>query len=185
MPTEWRPRPGAGSGAVAYVITGCPIFRSNLGARLSAPTAGVRVGMRRRACFVLTAIVSTSPRSPPLTAAAARERETECSPGRTVERSTPYAVGRFRIRTGRCGRRAGLLREHCRVSPLSGTGAVVPGAILSICCGGDKDWGRFPPYPRARYAARRPQRADFALGRRGPVSERHLNLKAGLDPLRR
>ena len=42
---------------------------------------------------------------------------------------------------------------------------IVPGAILfDLLSGGDKDWGRYPPYREFGYEAARNAGADFALG---------------------
>lgn len=45
---------------------------------------------------------------------------------------------------------------------------IVPGAILfDLINGGDKDWGRYPPYRELGYAAARAAGADFAIGSAG------------------
>ena len=45
---------------------------------------------------------------------------------------------------------------------------IVPGAILfDLLNGGDKDWGRFPPYRELGYAAAAAAGADFTLGSAG------------------
>ena len=42
---------------------------------------------------------------------------------------------------------------------------IVPAAVLfDLLSGGDKDWGRFPPYRELGYAAAAAAAADFALG---------------------
>jgi L-aminopeptidase/D-esterase-like protein len=59
---------------------------------------------------------------------------------------------------------------------------IVPGAILfDLLAGGDKDWGRFPPYRDLGYAAARAAAADFALGTVGAgTGATTVNLKGGL-----
>jgi D-aminopeptidase len=59
---------------------------------------------------------------------------------------------------------------------------IVPGAILfDLLNGGDKDWGRFPPYRELGYAAAVAATADFALGSVGAgLGATTLNLKGGL-----
>jgi D-aminopeptidase len=45
---------------------------------------------------------------------------------------------------------------------------IVPGAILfDLLSGGDKNWGRYPPYRELGYAAAKAASADFALGSAG------------------
>lgn len=59
---------------------------------------------------------------------------------------------------------------------------IVPGAILfDLLNGGDKDWGRYPPYRDLGHAAAEVARADFALGSVGAgLGARTANLKGGL-----
>jgi D-aminopeptidase len=59
---------------------------------------------------------------------------------------------------------------------------IVPGAILfDLANGGDKDWGRFPPYRDLGYAAAANAGADFALGSAGAgFGATTVNLKGGL-----
>ncbi len=60
--------------------------------------------------------------------------------------------------------------------------AIVPGAILfDLLNGGDKDWGRFPPYRELAYAAAANASLDFALGSVGAgTGATTVNLKGGL-----
>ena len=45
---------------------------------------------------------------------------------------------------------------------------IVPAAILfDLLNGGDKDWGRYPPYRELGYAAAAAASLDFALGSAG------------------
>ncbi|WP_132252747.1 P1 family peptidase [Methylobacterium segetis] len=59
---------------------------------------------------------------------------------------------------------------------------IVPGAVLfDLLNGGDKDWGRYPPYREFGYAAARDAGEDFALGSVGAgTGARTANLKGGL-----
>jgi len=58
---------------------------------------------------------------------------------------------------------------------------IVPGAILfDLLNGGDKSWGRFPPYRDLGYAAAATAAADFALGSTGAgLGANTVNLKGG------
>jgi D-aminopeptidase len=59
---------------------------------------------------------------------------------------------------------------------------IVPGAILfDLLNGGDKDWGRFPPYRDLGYAAAANASRDFKLGTAGAgYGATTVNLKGGL-----
>lgn len=59
---------------------------------------------------------------------------------------------------------------------------IVPGAILfDLLNGGDKNWGRYPPYRELGYEAAAAAGADFALGSVGAgTGARTANLKGGL-----
>ena len=59
---------------------------------------------------------------------------------------------------------------------------IVPGAILfDLANGGDKDWGRYPPYRELAYEAVAQASADFALGSHGGGhGATTVNLKGGL-----
>jgi L-aminopeptidase/D-esterase-like protein len=59
---------------------------------------------------------------------------------------------------------------------------IVPGAILfDLLNGGDKAWGRFPPYRELGYEAARNAGRDFALGSSGAgLGATTVNLKGGL-----
>jgi L-aminopeptidase/D-esterase-like protein len=59
---------------------------------------------------------------------------------------------------------------------------IVPGAILfDLLNGGDKAWGRYPPYRELGYAATRAASRDFALGSVGAgLGAYTANLKGGL-----
>ena len=59
---------------------------------------------------------------------------------------------------------------------------IVPAAILfDLLSGGDKDWGRYPPYRELGYAAASGANADCALGSVGAGLGAHtVNLKGGI-----
>jgi D-aminopeptidase len=59
---------------------------------------------------------------------------------------------------------------------------IVPGAILfDLNNGGDKDWGRYPPYRELGYAAAAAANGDFALGSVGAgLGARTVNFKGGI-----
>jgi L-aminopeptidase/D-esterase-like protein len=59
---------------------------------------------------------------------------------------------------------------------------IVPAAILfDLLSGGDKDWGRFPPYRDLGYAAAAAATADFALGSVGAgTGATTVNYKGGI-----
>src|ERR1043165_5672418 len=75
------------------------------------------------------------------------------------------------------------LREHGRGFALGPVVVpIVPGAILfDLTNGGNKDWGRFPPYRDLGYAATAIAGNDFALGTAGAgYGAKTVNLKGGL-----
>src|SRR6185437_881551 len=59
---------------------------------------------------------------------------------------------------------------------------IVPGAILfDLLSGGDKDWGRYPPYREFGYEAAKTAGADVALGSVGAgLGATTVNLKGGI-----
>ncbi|MGB7258549.1 MAG: P1 family peptidase [Pseudolabrys sp.] len=59
---------------------------------------------------------------------------------------------------------------------------IVPAAILfDLLSGGDKDWGRYPPYREFGYDAAKNAGADFALGSAGAgLGATTVNLKGGI-----
>jgi D-aminopeptidase len=59
---------------------------------------------------------------------------------------------------------------------------IVPGAILfDLLSGGDKNWGRYPPYRELGYEAARTASGDFALGSAGAgLGATTVNLKGGI-----
>lgn len=59
---------------------------------------------------------------------------------------------------------------------------IVPGAILfDLLSGGDKDWGRYPPYRELGYEAAKSAGTDFTLGSVGAgLGATTVNLKGGI-----
>jgi D-aminopeptidase len=59
---------------------------------------------------------------------------------------------------------------------------IVPGAILfDLLAGGNKEWGRYPPYRELGYAAAKGAQAEFALGSVGAgLGATTVNLKGGI-----
>jgi D-aminopeptidase len=77
----------------------------------------------------------------------------------------------------------GWLAENGRGFAVGGARVpIVPGAILfDLINGGDKRWGRFPPYRELGYAAASTAARDFALGSIGAgLGATTVNLKGGL-----
>ncbi|WP_163271320.1 P1 family peptidase [Chelativorans alearense] len=77
----------------------------------------------------------------------------------------------------------GALREMGRGFEVGGFRVpIVPAAILfDLAGGGDKDWGRFPPYRELGYEATQAAAADFALGSHGAgTGATTAGLKGGL-----
>jgi D-aminopeptidase len=75
------------------------------------------------------------------------------------------------------------LREHGRGFAVGDARVpIVPGAILfDLTHGGDKDWGRYPPYREFGYAAAAAAGHGFALGSVGAgLGATTVNLKGGL-----
>jgi D-aminopeptidase len=73
------------------------------------------------------------------------------------------------------GQRRGFAVRQARVP-------IVPGAILfDLLNGGDKDWGRYPPYRELGHAAAEAAAETFALGSTGAgLGATTVNLKGGL-----
>jgi L-aminopeptidase/D-esterase-like protein len=75
------------------------------------------------------------------------------------------------------------LREHGRGFQVREARVpIVPGAILfDLLSGGDKNWGRYPPYRELGYEAAKGAGADFALGSAGAgLGATTVNLKGGI-----
>ena len=75
------------------------------------------------------------------------------------------------------------LREHGRgFAVREARVPIVPGAILfDLLSGGDKNWGRYPPYRELGYEAAKVAGADFALGSAGAgLGATTFGLKGGI-----
>jgi D-aminopeptidase len=105
-------------------------------------------------------------------------------PARTVERIDAIALSggsAFGLDAG-AGVQA-YLREHGRGYAVgSARVPIVPGAVLfDLLNGGDKAWGRYPPYRELGYAAAAAAGEDFALGSVGAgTGATTVNFKGGV-----
>jgi D-aminopeptidase len=112
-------------------------------------------------------------------------RETDAlDPARTVERIDGLAFsGGSAFGLDAPGGVQAWLREQGRGFALRGALIpIVPGAILfDLLDGGDKNWGRFPPYRDLGYLAARAAAETFALGSVGAgLGATTVDLKGGL-----
>ncbi len=112
-------------------------------------------------------------------------RETDLlDPERTVERIDAIALsGGSAFGLDAAAGVMAALAEDGRGFPVGPARVpIVPGAVLfDLLNGGDKDWGRFPPYRDLGYAAARAAALDFALGSVGAgTGATTANLKGGL-----
>ena len=80
------------------------------------------------------------------------------------------------------GAQAWLKEQNRGFAVRSARVPIVPAAILfDLLSGGDKDWGRFPPYRELGYAATATATADFALGSVGAgTGATTVNCKGGV-----
>ena len=130
---------------------------------------------------------STSPRSPRSTCAAAGPgtRETALlDPAQTVEGIDAIALsgGSAFGLDAASGVQAWLREQGRGFAVRTARVPIVPAAILfDLLSGGDKDWGRFPPYRELGYAAAASAAADFALGSVGAgTGATTVNCKGGI-----
>ena len=150
---------------------------------------GLKVGNAQDAALAsgVTAIVFDEPAvaSGDVRGGAPGTRETDMlQPDETVERIDAVALsGGSAFGLDAPGGVQAFLREQGRgfaVGPV--VVPIVPGAIVfDLLNGGDKDWGRFPPYRDLGYAAAANAGHDFALGNTGAgLGATTVNLKGGL-----
>jgi D-aminopeptidase len=139
---------------------------------LITDVAGVRVGHADDAKLAsgVTAIVFDEPAvaSIDVRGGGPGTRETDLlDPAMTVERIDAIALSggsAFGLEAGG-GVQAWLHEQGRGFAVRSARVPIVPGAILfDLLAGGDKDWGRFPPYRDLGYAAATAAAAEFALG---------------------
>ena len=151
--------------------------------------AGIRVGHAddARLASGVTAIVFDQPAvvSVDVRGGGPGTRETDLlDPARTVDRIDAIALsGGSAFGLDAPGGLQACLRSIGRGYAV-GTARVplVPGAILfDLLNGGDKEWGRYPPYRELGFAAAQAAGADFALGSVGAgLGATTVNLKGGI-----
>jgi D-aminopeptidase len=112
-------------------------------------------------------------------------RETDLlDPAMTVERVDAITLsGGSAFGLDAPGGTAAWMREQGRGFAVGGTRVpLVPGAVLfDLLNGGDKNWGRFPPYRDLGYAAAAAAAADFGIGSVGAgTGATTVNCKGGI-----
>jgi L-aminopeptidase/D-esterase-like protein len=112
-------------------------------------------------------------------------RETDLlDPGMTVERIDAIALsgGSAFGLDAAAGVQAWLKEQGRGFAVREALVPIVPGAILfDLLNGGDKDWGRYPPYRELAYDAAAKASVDFALGSAGAgLGATTVNLKGGI-----
>src|SRR5215510_12343820 len=156
---------------------------------LITDVVGVRIGHAQDARLAsgVTAIVFDEPSiaSIDVRGGGPGTREADLlEPAMTVERIDALALSggsAFGLEAG--GGVQALLREQGRgFAVRTARVPIVPGAILfDLLAGGDKDWGRFPPYRDLGYAAAEAAATEFALGSAGAgLGATTANLKGGV-----
>jgi D-aminopeptidase len=105
-------------------------------------------------------------------------------PAMTVERIDAIAIAggsAFGLDTA-SGVQAWLVEQGRGFAIRTARVPIVPGAVLfDLLNGGDKKWGRYPPYRELGYQASAAAAADFALGSVGAgLGATTVNLKGGL-----
>lgn len=150
---------------------------------------GVRVGHAddARLASGSTAIVFDEPAvaAVDVRGGAPATRETDLlEPHRTVERIDAVALsGGSAYGIDACTGVQAALREQGRGFAIGGIRVpiVCGAALFDLVNGGDKDWGRFPPYRDLGYAAARAAGLDFSLGTAGAgYGATTVALKGGL-----
>jgi D-aminopeptidase len=106
------------------------------------------------------------------------------APATTVERIDAITLAggsAFGLETG-SGAMAWLAEQGRGFAVRSARVPIVPGAVLfDLLNGGDKDWGRYPPYRALGYTAAAAAAGTFALGSVGAgLGATTVNLKGGL-----
>jgi len=156
---------------------------------LITDVAGLRVGQAAdaKALSGVTAIVFEAPAvaSSDVRGGGPGTRDTELlEPSATVESVDAFVLsGGSAFGLDAASGVQAWLAEHGRGYAVVGTRVpIAPGAILfDLNNGGDKSWGRFPPYRDLGYAAASAAAQDFALGNAGAgYGATTVNLKGGL-----
>jgi len=159
------------------------------GQNLITDVAGVRVGHAHDARLGsgVTAVVFDEPAvaSVDIRGGGPATREADLlEPGRSVERIDAIALSggsAFGLDAGG-GVQARLREEGRGFAVRTARVPIVPGAAMfDLLAGGDKDWGRFPPYRELGYAAAVAAATSFALGSVGAgLGATTADLKGGL-----
>ena len=156
---------------------------------LITDVAGVRVGHAedRRLGSGATAVVFTEPAVAAMDVRGGGPGTREgalLDPANTVDRIDALALsgGSAFGLDAASGVQAWLREQGRGFSVREARVPIVPGAILfDLLSGGDKDWGRYPPYRELGYAAAAGAGEDFALGSVGAgLGATTVNLKGGL-----
>jgi L-aminopeptidase/D-esterase-like protein len=156
---------------------------------LITDVAGLRVGHAddQRLASGVTAIIFDAPAvaAVDVRGGGPGTRETDLlDPAMTVEHIDALALAggsAFGLEAG-SGIQAWLREQGRGFAVRSARVPIVPGAILfDLLNGGDKDWGRFPPYRDLGYRAAVAAADDFALGSAGAgLGATTVDLKGGL-----
>jgi D-aminopeptidase len=156
---------------------------------LITDVAGVRVGHAddRKLASGVTAVMFEEPAVAglDLRGGAPGTRDTELlDPAMTVERVDAIALAGGSVfgLDAASGVQAWLREQGRGLRLREATIPIVPGAILfDLLNGGDKDWGRFPPYRELGHAAAVASSAEFALGSAGAgLGATTVNFKGGV-----
>ena len=174
--------------ATAQIVSGLATVEHEL-RNLITDVAGVRVGHAddRKLASGVSVVVFDQPAvaAVDLRGGGPGTREVALlDPAMTVERIDAVALaGGSAFGLDAAGGVQAALREQGRGFRLrEAVVPIVPGAILfDLLNGGDKDWGRFPPYRELGYAAAVTASAEFALGSVGAgFGATTVNLKGGV-----
>jgi len=170
-------------------VSAAPFRGTDTVRNLITDVSGLAVGNADDAALAsgVTAIVFDEPAvaSADVRGGAAGTHETDLlRPEQTVERIDAIVLsGGSAFGLDAAGGAQAWLREQGRGFAIGPARVpIVPGAILfDLLNGGNKDWGRFPPYRDLGFAAAAAASLDFALGTAGAgYGATTVNLKGGL-----
>lgn len=156
---------------------------------MTTTLAGVRIGHAddERLVSGVTAILFDTPTvaSHAVLGGAAATRDTDClAPDATVPAIDAIVLsGGSGFGLDAASGVQAYLREHGRGFPVGAMHVpIVPSAVLfDLSNGGDKDWGRFPPYRDLGYAAAKSADLSFELGSVGAgLGASTVTLKGGI-----